>query len=74
MTIQDVKYLKDNSRENFTKIHIPLDNLFEKKQLFNDVISNVFTIHILNVVIKSDTYPIDYILNVDANDIKMDSI
>ena len=73
MSIQDLKYLKQNSRENSTKIFFTLKNLFTGKQLLNDLISNVFTIHILDVFVDI-SQSTNYVLSVYANDNKMDSI
>ena len=73
MSIQDLKYLKQNSRENSLKVYFSLDNLFNKKKKLKDLISNVFTIHILDVYL--DISPsTKYILSIYANDNKMDSI
>ena len=77
MSIQDLKYLKKNSRENSMKFHFPLSSL---SQILGDtnnfIINNVFTIHILEVFINDPLFSNygDCILNVYANDIKMDSI
>ena len=73
MSIQDLKYLKQNSRENSTKLFFSLNNLFTEKQLLNDIINNVFTIHILDVFLNISATS-NYVLSVYANDHKMDSI
>jgi len=73
MSIQDLKYLKQNSRENSIKMYFSLNNLFLEKKMLNDLINNVFTIHILEVFINNSVN-VNCILSVYANDIKMDSI
>ena len=73
MSIQDLKYLKQNSRENSIKMFFSLNNLFSQKKKLNDLVNNVFTIHILDVFINN-TDNEKCILSVYANNNKMDSI
>ena len=73
MSIQDRKYLKQNSRENSLKVYFSLDNLFNKKKKLNDLISNVFTIHILDVFLN-ESPSTNFKLSIYANDNLMDSI
>jgi len=55
------------------KMFFSLNNLFSQKKILNDLVNNVFTIHILDVFIKN-TVNVNCILSVYANDNKMDSI
>ena len=73
MSIQDRKYLKQNSRENSIKMFFSLKNLFSQKKMLHDLVNNVFTIHILDVFIKN-TVNVNCILSVYANDNIMDTI
>ena len=73
MSIQDRKYLKHNSRENSLKVYFSLDNLFNVKKKLNDLINNVFTIHILDVYLN-ESPSTNFLLSIYANDNKMDSI
>ena len=88
MTIQDLNYLKENSEEDFEKFHFNIKNEMNGKLILNDsiynmlssdysinnygILYNVFTIHILTVYSSTLLNPL--ILNIYANDIKMDSI
>lgn len=73
MSIQDRKYLKENSIEKLSKLYFKLDNIFTEKQFLPDLVTNVFTIHILDVFLNT-TITDNYIMRVYANDIEMDSI
>lgn len=73
MTIQDKNFLKLNSIENSTKIHFSLNDIFLNKKVLDDIIHNMFTVHILDVYLN-DIPLNNNILTVYANDNKMDSI
>ena len=73
MSIQDNKYLKQNSRENSVKMFFPLHSLFAEKKKLSYLINNVYTIHILDVFLN-DNPTSTCIMSVYANDTKMDSV
>jgi len=71
MTIQDIKYLKQNSIESSIKMFFELNNLSTQKKNIN-LITNIFTIHILYMF--NNPPSTNFILSVYANDNKMDSV
>jgi hypothetical protein len=69
MTIHDVKYLKENSEEDFVKYHKKISPL-QKKIECDFLHQNVFCIYIQSVYTTSTT---PCVLYVSANDMIMDS-
>ena len=69
MNINDKTFLKTHSISDYTKFHFKIDHLHTRKDI--DIMSNVYTIHILNVFNSSN---LSYVLKIIANDIEMDSI
>ena len=73
MTIQDINYLKTNSKENIHKFHFEISTQNGNFILPDDIIlTNIFTVHILNVYCTN--FSQNNILTLSANNIKMDSI
>lgn len=70
MSIQDINFLKDNSKISTHKYHFcPANNSGVFNFPNDEILNNVFTLHILSAKCNTDT-----VLEISGNDINMDSM